>query len=132
MDVDLPEVLAEVTAQFERYEKALVSNDVAVLDELFRPDKRTLRYGVGENLYGYDEIMAFRAARSPIGLGRTTARTLITTYGRDTAVASTLFYREQLVGKVGRQMQTWVRFPEGWRIVAAHVSIINEPPDQKT
>jgi hypothetical protein len=132
MDVDLPDVLAEVTAQFEHYEKALVSNDVAVLDELFRPDRRTLRYGVGENLYGYDEIMAFRAARSPIGLGRTTARTLITTYGRDTAVASTLFYREQLVGKVGRQMQTWVRFPEGWRIVAAHVSIINEPQDQKT
>jgi Protein of unknown function (DUF3225) len=132
MDVDLPDVLAEVTAQFERYEKALVSNDVAVLDELFRADKRTLRYGVGENLYGHDEIMAFRAARSPIGLGRKTARTLITTYGRDTAVASTLFYREQLPGKVGRQMQTWIRFPEGWRIVAAHVSIINEPPDQKT
>jgi hypothetical protein len=132
MDVDLPDVLAEVTAQFERYEKALVSNDIAVLDELFRPDKRTLRYGVGENLYGYDEIMAFRAARSPIGLGRKTARTMITSYGRDTAVASTLFYREQLGGKVGRQMQTWVRFPEGWRIVAAHVSIINEPPDQKT
>src|SRR3977135_1658309 len=106
MDVDLPDVLAEVTAQFERYEKALVSNDIAVLDELFRPDKRTLRYGVGENLYGYDEIMAFRAARSPIGLGAKTSRTLITTYGRDTAVASTLFYREQLVGKVGRQMQT--------------------------
>jgi hypothetical protein len=132
MDVDLPDVLAEVTAQFERYEKALVSNDIAVLDELFRPDQRTLRYGVGENLYGHDEIMAFRAARSPVGLGRKTARTLITTYGRDTAVASTLFYREQLPGKVGRQMQTWIRFPEGWRIVAAHVSIINEPPDQKT
>jgi hypothetical protein len=132
MDVDLPDVLAEVTAQFERYEKALVSNDVAVLDELFRADKRTLRYGVGENLYGYDEIMAFRAARSPIGLERKTARTVITTYGRDTAVASTLFYRESLPGKVGRQMQTWIRFPEGWRIVAAHVSIINEPPDQKT
>ena len=132
MDVDLPDVLAEVTAQFERYEKALVSNDVAVLDELFRADARTLRYGIGEDLYGYDAIMAFRAARSPVGLGRTTARTLITTYGRDSAVASTLFYREQLVGKVGRQMQTWVRFPEGWRIVAAHVSIINEPPGQKT
>ena len=132
MDVDLPEVLAEVTAQFERYEKALVSNDVAVLDELFRADSRSLRYGVGENLYGHDEIMAFRAARSPIGLGRKTARTLITTYGRDTAVASTLFYRESLPGKVGRQMQTWIRFPEGWRIVAAHVSIIAEPSDQKT
>jgi hypothetical protein len=131
MDVDLADVLAEVTAQFERYEKALVSNDIAVLDELFRPDRRTLRYGVGENLYGSDEIMAFRAARSPVGLGRTTARTLITTYGRDTAVASTLFYRQSLPGKVGRQMQTWVRFPEGWRIVAAHVSIINDPPDPR-
>jgi hypothetical protein len=132
MEVDIPEVLAEVTGQFARYEAALVSNDVAVLDELFRADERTLRYGVGENLYGYDAIMAFRAARSPIGLGRKTAQTVITTYGRDTAVASTLFYREQLVGKVGRQMQTWVRFPEGWRIVAAHVSIIAEPPDSKT
>ena len=132
MDVDLPDVLAEVTEQFARYEKALVSNDIAVLDELFRADKRTLRYGVGENLYGYDEIMAFRAGRLPVGLGRKTAKTLITTYGRDAAVASTLFYRESLPGKVGRQMQTWIRFPEGWRIVAAHVSIIPEPPDQKT
>jgi len=127
MDIDLPDVLAEVTAQFERYERALVSNDVAVLDELFHRDARTLRYGVGENLYGYGEISSFRAARSPIGLDRRTARTLITTYGRDTAVASTLFYRDHLLGKVGRQMQTWVRFPQGWRIVAAHVSIIEEP-----
>jgi hypothetical protein len=127
MDIDLPDVLAEVTAQFERYEKALVSNDVAVLNELFRKDARTLRYGVGENLYGYDEIMAFRGARSPVGLGRTTAKTVITSYGRDAAVASTLFYRDSLAGKVGRQMQTWVRFPEGWKVVAAHVSIINEP-----
>jgi hypothetical protein len=132
MEVDIPDVLAEVTAQFERYEAALVSNDIAVLDELFRADKRTLRYGVGENLYGYEAIMAFRAARSPIGLGRKTDKTVITSYGRDTAVASTLFYREQLVGKVGRQMQTWVRFAEGWRIVAAHVSIIAEPLDSKT
>ena len=132
MEVDIPEVLAEVTGQFARYEAALVSNDVAVLDELFRADNRTLRYGVGENLYGYEAIMAFRAARSPIGLGRKTDKTVITTYGRDTAVASTLFYREQLVGKVGRQMQTWVRFPEGWRIVAAHVSIIAEPLDSKS
>jgi hypothetical protein len=131
MEVDLPDVLAEVTAEFARYEQALVSNDVAVLDELFRPDARTLRYGVGENLYGYDAIMAFRAARSPIGLGRSTAQTVITCYGRDTAVASTLFYRDALPGKVGRQMQTWVRFPEGWRIVAAHVSIIAEPGSSK-
>jgi hypothetical protein len=120
-------VLGEVTAQFERYEKALVSNDVAVLDELFHRDARTLRYGIGENLYGYAEIAAFRAARSPAGLMRRTARTVITSYGRDAAVASTLFYRDSLPGRVGRQMQTWVRFPEGWRIVAAHVSVIDEP-----
>jgi len=137
MDVDLPEVLAEVTAQFARYEAALVSNDVAVLDQLFHADARTLRYGIGENLYGHDAIMAFRAARSPAGLMRRTARTVITSYGRDTAVASTLFYRDSAPGRVGRQMQTWVRFAEGWRIVAAHVSIIDEAassktPDQKT
>jgi hypothetical protein len=127
MDIDLPDVLAEVTEQFARYEKALVSNDVAVLDGLFRADKRTLRYGIGENLYGYDAIMAFRAARSPVGLMRKTAQTVITSYGRDTAVASTLFFRDSLPGRVGRQMQTWVRFPEGWKIVAAHVSIIDDP-----
>ena len=137
MDVDLPDVLAEVTAQFARYEAALVSNDVAVLDELFRADARTLRYGIGENLYGYDAIMAFRAGRSPVGLMRKTAGTVITSYGRDTAVASTLFYRDSAPAKVGRQMQTWVRFPEGWKIVAAHVSIIADPEsprplDQKT
>jgi hypothetical protein len=127
MQVDLPEVLAEVTAQFARYEKALVSNDVAVLDELFRDDSRTLRYGGGENLYGYNEIMAFRAGRPSVGLMRRLDRTVITTYGRDMAVASTLFYRETASGKVGRQMQTWVRFSDGWKIVAAHVSVIDEP-----
>jgi len=126
MEIDLPDVLAEVTAQFARYEQALVSNDVAVLDELFHRDARTLRYGIGENLYGYDEVTAFRAARSPAGLMRRTPRTVITSYGRDTAVASTLFYRDTAPGKVGRQMQTWIRFPEGWRVVAAHVSIIDE------
>ena len=129
MEIDLPDVLSEVTAQFARYERALVSNDVTVLDELFHKDARSLRYGIAENLYGYGEITAFRAARSPVGLMRKTAKTLITTYGRDTAVASTLFYRDSLPGKVGRQMQTWIRFPEGWRIVAAHVSIIDEPRD---
>jgi Protein of unknown function (DUF3225) len=132
MQVDLPDVLAEVTEQFSRYEKALVTNDVAVLDELFRADPRTLRYGGGENLYGHDAIMAFRAARSPVGLMRRTARTLITTYGRDTAVASTLFYRDTAPEKVGRQMQTWIRFAEGWKIVAAHVSVIDEPKESKT
>jgi hypothetical protein len=132
MQVDLPDVLAEVTEQFARYEKALVSNDVAVLDALFRADSRTLRYGIGENLYGHDAIMAFRAARSPVGLNRKTAKTVITTYGRDTAVASTLFYRDTAPGRVGRQMQTWVRFAEGWRIVAAHVSIIDERETSKS
>ncbi len=132
MQVDLPDVLAEVTAQFERYEKALVANDVAVLDELFHDDARTLRYGIGENLYGYGAITAFRAARSPVGLMRRTAKTVITTYGRDTAVASTLFYRDTTPGRVGRQMQTWVRFAQGWKIVAAHVSIIDEARDEKT
>jgi len=127
MEIDLPDVLAEVTAQFARYEQALVTNDTAVLGELFRNDPRTLRYGIAENLYGHGEISAFRAGRSPVGLMRRTARTVITAYGRDTAVASTLFYRESSPGRVGRQMQTWVRFSEGWRIVAAHVSIIDEP-----
>src|SRR5271156_7156336 len=131
MQLDLPDVLAEVTAQFARYEDALISNDVAVLDELFRDDSRTLRYGIGENLYGYAEVTAFRAARSPVGLMRKTAKTVITTYGRDTAVASTLFYRDSAPGRVGRQMQTWVRFAEGWRIVAAHVSIIDDPKVEK-
>ena len=125
MEVDLPEVVAEVKAAFERYEKALVSNDVATLDAIFHDDTRTIRYGGAENLYGYGEIKAFRAARSPAGLARTLSKTVITTYGRDFAVASTLFHRPTVPGKVGRQMQTWVRFPEGWRVVAAHVSVID-------
>jgi hypothetical protein len=127
MEIDLPEVVAEVTAEFERYERALVSNDVAVLDGIFRDDPRSIRYGGGENLYGYKEIEAFRAARSPVGLARTLSKTVITTYGRDFAVAATLFHRPTMSGKVGRQMQTWVRFDEGWRVVAAHVSVITEP-----
>jgi hypothetical protein len=127
MDVDLPDVIAEVKEAFARYEKALVSNDVGTLGALFRNDPRTLRYGIGENLYGYDAIQGFRAARSPVGLMRRTDRTVITAYGRDTAVASTLFYRDGAPGRVGRQMQTWVRFDDGWHIVAAHVSIIDEP-----
>lgn len=126
-EVDLPEVVAEVEAAFERYEAALVSNDVATPDALFHRDRRTIRFGVGENLYGHAEVAAFRAARSPFNLARTRPRTVVTTYGRDFAVASTLFHRESAPGKLGRQMQTWVRFPEGWRIVAAHVSLIDQP-----
>jgi hypothetical protein len=127
MEIDSADTVAEVTAAFRRYEVALVSNDVAVLDELFRADSRTVRYGIGENLYGYDAIKTFRATRSPVGLMRQTAKTVITAYGPDVAVASTLFYRETVPGRVGRQMQTWARFPEGWRIVAAHVSVIDNP-----
>ena len=115
MEIDLPDVLAEVTAQFARYEKALVSNDVAVLDELFRNDSRTLRYGVGENLYGYEAIMGFRAARSPIGLGRRTDKTVITTYGRDAAVASTLFYRDACPARWDARCRPGCAFPTAGR-----------------
>lgn len=126
MELDRPDVVAEVKQAFERYEQALVSNDVDALDALFFDDERTIRYGGGENLYGYAEIAAFRRARPPAGIARRLSRTVITTYGRDVAVASTLFHRSSVPGKVGRQMQTWVRFAEGWRVVAAHVSVIEE------
>ena len=127
MEIDQPEVVAEVKAAFERYEKALVSNDVPVLDELFRDDRRTVRYGATEILYGYNEIRSFRAARSPVALGRKLSRTIITTFGRDFAVASTLYERPSAPGKIGRQTQTWVRFPEGWRVVVGHVSLMDKP-----
>jgi hypothetical protein len=125
MVIDDPAVRAEVEAAFRTYETALTTNDVATLEALFRDDPRTIRYGIGENLYGMDAIRAFRRARSPVGLERTLAQTVITTYGRDFATALTLFSRENAPGKVGRQSQTWVRFPEGWRVVAAHVSLID-------
>jgi hypothetical protein len=123
MEIDIPDVLAEVTAVFERYEAALVSNDVAVLDELFWNSPHTLRYGVGENLYGYDAIAEFRAARPAAGLARTLFNTVITTYGRDFATANTEFRRDGNP-RTGRQSQTWMRTPDGWRVVAAHVSLI--------
>jgi hypothetical protein len=126
-EINLPEAVAEVTASFRRYEKALVSNDVAVLDELFWTSPHTIRYGVGENLYGIEAIRAFRGARSPHGLMRELRNTVITTYGRDLATANTEFTRPG-IAKLGRQSQTWLRFPEGWRIVAAHVSLIDPPP----
>ena len=127
MDINLPEVKAEVEAAFARYEQALMANDAEALQALFWNSDLTIRYGIGENLYGHGEIGAFRAARSPVGLARTISRTVITTYGRDFATASTLFHRETMLGKVGRQMQTWARMPEGWRVVAAHVSVIGAP-----
>ena len=129
MEIDLPDVVAEVKAAFARYEKVLMANDVAGLDAIFHDDPRTIRYGGTENLYGYGEIAAFRAARSPAGLARTLSKTVITTYGRDFAVASTLFERTTAPGRIGRQMQTWVRFAQGWRVVAAHVSVIDRPAE---
>jgi Protein of unknown function (DUF3225) len=124
--IDDPETRAEVAAQFAAYERALVANDVEALDRFFLPSEAAIRYGVGENLYGYEAIRAFRAARSPAGLSRRLEKTRIVTYGRDYAIAATLFRRDNAPGKIGRQMQTWVRFPDGWRIVAAHISIIDD------
>lgn len=126
MQIDIPEVKAEVEAAFARYEEALVTNDVATLEALFWDDGRTIRYGMGENLYGMEAIRAFRRARSPVGVMRRISETAITTFGRDFATASTLFHRESAPGKVGRQQQSWARMPEGWRVVAAHVSLIDE------
>jgi hypothetical protein len=123
MDIDIPEVVREVTAQFERYEKALNENDVAVLNELFFDSPHTVRYGISEQLYGYQAIANFRAARPVADLARVLTRVAITTYGFTFATASCEYRRVQS-GRVGRQMQTWIRMPEGWRIVAAHVSLL--------
>jgi Protein of unknown function (DUF3225) len=127
MLINHPETHAEVSAVFARYEQALVNNDVGVLDELFWQSPDTIRFGIAENLFGAEAILAFRKARPAAGLARTLSQTVITTYGRDAATASTLFHRASSSGKVGRQMQTWVRFPQGWKVVAAHVSIVDEP-----
>lgn len=124
--INLPQVLQEVAAAFARYEKALICNDVAVLDELFWDSPLTLRYGATENLYGYAAIQAFRSARPAQGLDRVLSRTVITTYGQDFATANTEFFR--LGGdRQGRQSQTWMRTPAGWRVVAAHVSWLSMP-----
>lgn len=126
MDIDSPEIVAEVKLEHARYERALATNDIDVLRELFRDDPRTIRFGVAENLYGSAAINTFRAARPPIALARTLSKTVITTFGLNFAVVSTLFHRKGMPDKVGRQMQAWVRFSDGWRIAAAHVSIINK------
>ena len=126
MIIDRPDVVAEVRTSFEAYERALLANDVEALDQFFREGDSVVRYGVAENLYGSKAIRAFRAGRLPVGLQRKLERTVIATYGADLAVAATLF-RQSEIGKVGRQLQTWVRFSEGWRIVAAHVSVIDNP-----
>ncbi|KAB7895578.1 oxalurate catabolism protein HpxZ [Rouxiella sp. S1S-2] len=122
-NVDRPAILAEVNAAFYRYEQALITNDTVVLDELFWHDPRTVRFGAGENLYGIDAIREFRASRPAQGLERDLQNTVITTYGDDMAIASTEFRREGSE-KTGRQMQTWIKMPSGWKIVAAHVSLM--------
>ena len=123
-EINLPDVLAEMTAVFARYEDALVNNKVDVLDELFWASKHTVRYGTGENLIGIAAIRAFRAARPAAGLARRLSNTVITTYGRDFATAMTEFHRDGSA-RHGRQSQTWVRLPPGWCVVAAHVSLID-------
>ena len=123
MQINLPHILAEVQEAFDRYEQALVTNDVEVLDALFWNSPHTLRYGVTENLYGYEAIQAFRAARPAQGLARTCTHTVLTTYGEDFATANTEFQRAG-VSRSGRQSQTWIRTPAGWRVVAAHVSLL--------
>jgi hypothetical protein len=125
MEINIPSVLAEITAIFEIYEKALVDNDVPVLEELFWDSELTLRYGVQELLYGMDEIRAFRRGRAGDG-PRSLQRTVITTYGTDYATANTEFTRIGMTMKVGRQSQTWVRMPDGWKVVAAHVSLMDK------
>jgi hypothetical protein len=126
IEVNAPRVVAEVTAAFLRYEQALVGNDVAVLDELFWNSPHTIRYGATENLHGYDAIMAFRAARPAVGLARELRHTVVTTFGEDYATVNTEFTRTNTT-RVGRQSQTWVRMAEGWKIVAAHVSLLDAP-----
>ncbi|WP_027132641.1 oxalurate catabolism protein HpxZ [Geminicoccus roseus] len=123
---DLPQVKAEVEAAFAAYEKALVENDVATLGALFLDHPDTIRFGIAENLYGYAEIQAFRAARPAAGLERSLSRTVITTFGQNTAIASTLFHRASQPARVGRQQQTWVRTEGGWKVAAAHVSVIQD------
>lgn len=127
MEIDNPLVLAELKAVFEAYERAFVTNDIAALDGFFLDAPTTIRYGVADSQLGLEEIRAYRRTVSPVGLERSLSNTVITTYGRDFAVASTLFFREREAGKTGRQMQTWIRTADGWRIVAAHVSVIENP-----
>ncbi len=124
--INIPEVVAEVTEAFQRYERALVSNDVAALDTLFWNSPHTLRFGIGENLYGYEAIAAFRRSRPPINLARQLKHTVIVSYGPDMATANTEFQREGSK-MTGRQSHVWQRTEEGWRIVAAHVSLMPLP-----
>ncbi len=121
MEINIPDVVAEVTAAFERYEQALSTNDLDTIDGLFRDSPLTLRYGPNGTLLGHAAISTFRRARDIKGVERTLKNSIITTFGRDLAVANTESDRPGS-DVTGRQSQTWVRMPEGWRIVSAHVS----------
>ena len=127
MKINDPAVLAEVLAAFRLYEQALVGNDVAALDGFFWHSGDVVRFGGAENLYGIEAIRAFRKARPAAGLGRDLEGVRIASFGRDLAVASTLFRRPGAPGKIGRQQQTWARIEGRWVVVAAHVSVIDEP-----
>jgi len=124
MQINLPDVLQEVTAAFNVYEAALTGNDVQTLDACFWTSPHVIRYGATENLHGHEAILAFRKARSSKGLDRALRNTVITTFGRDFATANTEFTRDG-TDRIGRQSHAWARLPEGWRIVAAHVSLMD-------
>ena len=123
MEINNPQTLADVTRQFERYQQAIVDNDIAVLNELFWDNARTIRYGISENLYGHDEIATYRGTRDPGSVARIVGKSVVTSYGSDAATSNIEFTR---AGCNGRQSQAWIRMPEGWRIVAAHVSYMKE------
>jgi ketosteroid isomerase-like protein len=125
MKLNDPSVVAEVSQAFERYELALLSNDNDALLGMFLNDPATVRYGVADVQHGFDEIAAFRRSQAPFE--RSLSRTVITAFGDDCATASTLFHRPDLPGQVGRQTQVWIRTDDGWRVAAAHVSMIEGP-----
>jgi hypothetical protein len=131
IEINIPEIVAEVTEAFMRYERALIANDIAELDALFWQSPHTLRYGIGENLYGYDAIAAFRSGRPLIDLTRRLMNTVITTYGRDTATVNTEFQRVGATAS-GRQSHVWLRTAVGWQVAAAHVSLLPPPRTPST
>jgi hypothetical protein len=125
MQINDPQVVAELQELYPKYEAALMSNDAETLTQMFWTSPHVMRFGVTENLYGIDEIEAFRKGRSPVNLARTVKRLDIVTFGRDFG-SVTLEFERVANGKTisGRQSQVWVRLPEGWRIVSAHVSVL--------
>ena len=127
LEINIPEVVAEVTEAFMRYERALIANDVAELDAMFWDSPHALRFGIGENLYGHRAIARFRSTRPPMDLRRRLMNTVITTYGRDVATANTEFQRVGATS-TGRQSHVWLRTEHGWRVAAAHVSLLAAAP----